>query len=134
MRFAAGGYVYHVLNRANGRLPLFHKDGDYAAWEHILAEALQEVPVRLLAYCLMPNHWHLVVWPHGDGDLSRFTGWLTLTHTQHAHAHDHNVGSGHLYQGRFKSPVIDTGAALFPCGRSIERNPVEAAMTPDRFR
>ena len=55
--------------------------------------------------CLMPNHWHLVVWPRDDGDLSRFVGWLTLTHTQRWHAHRQSVGQGHLYQGRFKSFV-----------------------------
>ncbi len=128
MRCAAGGYVYHVLNRANGRLPLFHKDGDYAAWERVLAEALQEVPVRLLAYCLLPNHWHLVVWPNGDGDLSRFTGWLTLTHTQRWHAHYDDAGTGHLYQGRFKSfPVQEDEHFLTVC-RYVERNALRARL------
>ena len=84
LRAAPGNFVYHVLNRANGRVPLFEYDGDYAACE------------RVLAYCLMPNHWHLVLWPHQDGDLSRFMGWLTLTHTQRWHAHHHTVGHGHL--------------------------------------
>jgi len=64
LRAALGGYVYHILNRANARSRIFHKDGDYAAFERILSEALKHVPgMRLLAYCLMPNHWHLVVWP-----------------------------------------------------------------------
>ena len=67
-RHALGGYVYHVLNRANGRLPIFQKESDYAAFERILGQALEHVPgVRLLAYCLLPNHWHLVVWPRRDG-------------------------------------------------------------------
>lgn len=128
LRFAAAGYVYHVLNRANGRLPLFHKDGDYAAWERVLGEALREVPVRLLAYCVLPNHWHLVVWPRADGDLSRFVGWLTLTHTQRWHAHYHNVGSGHLYQGRFKSfPVQEDDHLLAVC-RYVERNALRAGL------
>ena len=84
-RTALGGYVYHMLKRANGRLPIFQKekDGDYAAFERILAEALEHVPgMRLLAYCLLPNHWHLVVWPRHDAELSDFGHWLTLTHTQ----------------------------------------------------
>jgi putative transposase len=63
-RTALRGYVYHMLNRGNGRLRIFHKDGDYEAFERILGEALEHVPgMRLLAYCLLPNHWHLVVWP-----------------------------------------------------------------------
>src|SRR5436309_480817 len=96
-RASAGGYVYHVLNRANARLPLFQKDGDYVAFESVLAEARARYEVPILGYCLMPNHWHLVLWPTADGDLSRFVGWLTLTHTQRWHAHYHSVGAGHLY-------------------------------------
>jgi putative transposase len=103
LRAADGGYVYHALNRAAGRQPLFEKDGDYEVFERALAEALDRVPVRLLAYCVMPNHWHLVLWPKADGELSRFLGWLTLTHAQRWHAHRHTAGTGHLYQGRFKS-------------------------------
>ena len=57
LRVSLGGYVYHVLNRGNGRGTIFHKDGDYEAFERILAKALEHVPgMRLLAYCLMPNH------------------------------------------------------------------------------
>jgi putative transposase len=73
--------VYHVLNRANARRRLFDDDGDYAAFERVLTSACARVSMRLLAYCAMPNHWHLVVWPRHDGDLSRFMNWLTLTHT-----------------------------------------------------
>src|SRR5438270_7729787 len=122
LRAADGGYVYHALNRATGRHPLFQKDGDYEAFERVLAEACARVPVRLLAYCVMPNHWHLVVWPKADGDLSRFTAWLTLTHTQRWHAHHHTAGTGHLYQGRFKSfPVQEDDHLLIVC-RYVERN------------
>lgn len=80
-RDARGGIVYHVLNRANARMTIFEKSPDYAAFEEILQEAVERVDMRLLAYCILPNHWHLVLWPKKDGDLSRFTGWLTLTHT-----------------------------------------------------
>ena len=78
-------------------------DGDYAAFERILAETQARIPMRILAWCLMPNHWHLVVWPRKAGELSRFVGWLTLTHTQRWHAIGQSTGSGHVYQGRFKS-------------------------------
>ena len=128
MRAAAGGLVYHVLNRANARLPLFQKDGDYEAFARVLAEARAYCDVPLLAYCVMPNHWHLVVQPRADGDLSRFVGWLTLTHTQRWHAHYHDVGWGHLYQGRFKSfPVQEDDHLLTVC-RYVERNPLRAGL------
>ena len=71
-----------MLNRANVRRTLFEDDGDYAAFERVLAQACERVSMRLLAYCVMLNHWHLVVWPRRDGELSRFMNWLTLTHTQ----------------------------------------------------
>jgi putative transposase len=74
-----------VLNRANGRLPLFEKAGDYEAFERVLGEAHERLAMRTLAYCVMPNHWHLVLWPRRDGDRSRFLAWVTLTHTQRWH-------------------------------------------------
>ena len=76
-RVATGGYVFHVLNRATARRRIFDTDGDYAAFERVLAEALTRVPVRLLSYCIMPNHWHLVLWPKrgADNDLSEFMRW-----------------------------------------------------------
>src|SRR5438105_15248968 len=128
-RTALGGYVYHMLNRADGRLPIFQKDGDYAALERILAEALAQVPgMRLLAYCAMPNHWHLVVWPQHDGDLSEYLRWLTVTHTQRWHAHHHTSGTGPLYQGRFKSFPVQEDEHLLALCRYVERNPLRANM------
>ncbi len=118
----------HVLNRANARLPIFERDDDYAAFERVLEEAVDRTGTRLLSYCLMPNHWHLVVWPHDDGELSRFAGWLTLTHTQRWHAHRHSAGTGHLYQGRFKSfPIQEDDHFLTVC-RYVERNAPRAKL------
>ncbi len=69
-----GGLIYHVLNRANARMTIFEKDGHYEAFERVLQEAVDRTRTRLLAYCVMPNHWHLIVWPQHDGELSRFVG------------------------------------------------------------
>ena len=110
-------------------MKVFKKAGDYEAFERVLAAALEHVPgLRLLSYCLMPNHWHLVCWPRRDGELTDFAHYLTLTHTQRWHAHYHNVGSGHLYQGRFKSfPVASDGHYLQLC-RYVERNALRAGL------
>ena len=62
-RIAPGGVIFHCLNRGNDRRELFADDADYAAFERVLESALEAVPVRLLAYCVMPNHWHLLLWP-----------------------------------------------------------------------
>ena len=107
-RAAEGGYLYHVLNRANARMTIFADAGDYEtgdreAFEQVLAEAVERTGTRLLAYTLLPNHWHLVVRPRKDGKLSRFVGWLTLTHTQRWHALRQSTGSGHV-SGELQSP------------------------------
>lgn len=136
LRAAEGGYIYHVLNRANARQAIFEQDRDYEAFESVLAEAAERFPTEIFAWCLMPNHWHFVVRPKEDGELSRFFGWLTLTHTQRWHAHRRSVGTGHLYQGRFKSfPVQDDAHFLTVC-RYVERNPLRAglAATADDWR
>jgi putative transposase len=102
-RQAPGGYAYHTLNRAVARLPLFRKDKDYEAFRNVLDEARAAFPIRILSYCVMPNHWHFVPWPAADGDLTRFLRWLTHTHPMRWHAHYHTVGTGHLYQSRFQA-------------------------------
>ena len=127
-RAADGGLVYHVLNRANARMTIFEKEGDYQVFEEILEEAVARFGTQLLAWCLMPNHWHLVVFPAENGELSRFVGWITLTHTQRWHAHRHSTGSGHVYQGRFKSfPTQNDGHFLTVC-RYAERNALRANL------
>ncbi|MBI3410453.1 MAG: transposase [Planctomycetes bacterium] len=127
-RSAPGGYVYHALNRAVARLPLFQKDEDYRAFERVLVEAMHKHATRILAYCLMPNHWHFVLWPRRDEELTAFLRWLTHTHTQRWHAHYHTAGSGHLYQGRFKAFPIEENNHLYSVLRYVERNALRANL------
>jgi putative transposase len=127
-RAADGGLIYHVLNRANARMTIFEKAEDFAAFERVLEEAAERTKTRVLAYCVLSNHWHLVVWPQQDGELSRFTGWLTLTHTQRWHAHRHSTGSGHLYQGRFKSFAVQDDEHFLTVCRYVERNALRANL------
>jgi len=127
-RFAAGGHLFHVLNRAAGRRTIFSHDGDYLAFEQILAEAIEHVPMRLLAYVIMPNHWHLILWPVGDDDLSAYMHWLTLAHTQRWNAVHETVGTGPLYQGRFKSFPIESDDHFYTVCQYVERNPLRANL------
>lgn len=122
--------MYHVLNRANGRRRIFESDGDYFAFERILGQTQDRIPMRVLAWCLMPNHWHLVLWPANDGDLSDYMRLVTLTHTQRWHAHRASAGSGHLYQGRFKSFVVQGDAHFLAVCRYVERNALRANLVP----
>ncbi len=128
-RVTEPGVVYHLLNRRVMRLKLFEKDGDYTAFEHALSEGLNRSDApRLLAYCLMPNHWHLVVQAAARTNLSNWMQWLTVTHTHRWHAYQNTSGQGPLYQGRFKSfPVQDDTHFLTVC-RYVEANPVRAGL------
>jgi putative transposase len=129
-RTIVGGYVYHVFNRANGRLRLFRKDDDFAAFERIVAEAHARVPLRILGYVVMGNHWHFVVWPRrGQGEqVSDFFRWLSITHAQRWHAHHATAGMGHVYQGRFKSFPVASDEHLLAVLRYVERNPLRARL------
>ena len=123
----AGG-IYHALNRGNARANVFDKPEDYEAFERILAEGLERYPCRLLAYQLMPTHWHLVLQPTEDGGMSNFLRWVSLTHTMRLHAHRRTGGQGHVYQGRFKSfPIQDDDHFLVVC-RYVERNALRAEL------
>jgi putative transposase len=128
LRTAPGGFVFHVLNRANGKRRIFHTDRDYLAFERVLGEVQQRVPMRILAWCLMPNHWHLLLWPEKDGDLSRFMRLVTLTHTQRLHAWRATAGTGQVYQGRFKSFVVQDDRHFVAVARYVEANALNARL------
>jgi putative transposase len=125
-RASVGGICYHVINRGNGRHEVFRKDGDYAAFLKALAHACIEIPMPVLGFCLMPNHFHLVVLPKQDGDLSGWMHWLLNTHVRRYHQHYHS--SGHIWQGRFKAFPIQEDEHLLTVLRYVERNPVRANL------
>jgi putative transposase len=118
----------HAFNRGVARLPLFEKDADYEAFERAIDYAQAHDPTRILAYCVMPNHWHFVLWPREDGELSAFLRRLAHTHTQRWHAHHHTAGTGHLYQGRFKSFPVKRDEHLLSVARYVERNALRANL------
>ncbi len=120
--------LYHIINRANARLPIFFNEKDYRLFELILEEGVGKFGMRLLAYCLMPNHFHLVLYPKKDGGIQKFMQWVTLTHTQRWHSQNKTIGTGHLYQGRYKSFLIQEDDHLLSVIRYVERNPLRAKL------
>jgi putative transposase len=135
LRASEGGVVYHVLNRANARRTIFSDADDDMALEAVLAQTVERSATRLLACCVLPNHWHLIVWPRHDGEwsrggppASRFVGWRTLTHTQRWRAHRRTAGAGRVYQGRSKSFPIQADDHFNAVARYIERNPLRAGL------
>jgi putative transposase len=129
-RCSDAGYVYHVLNRAVGRARIFDHPADYAAFEQVLRQAWERTGMRLLAYAMLPNHWHLVVWPEHDGLLSTYAQWLTVTHVRRWHAHHHTEGTGPVYQGRFKSFPVQADDHFLALCRYVERNALRANLVP----
>lgn len=127
-RYSPGGVVFHVLNRGVGRRDLFTKDEDFLALERVIEETLRTRPMRLCAYCLMSNHWHLVVWPERDGDLPAFMQQLTNTHVKRWKEHRREIGYGHLYQGRYKCFPVETEDYFYQVVRYVERNALRANL------
>jgi putative transposase len=125
-RASVGNMCYHVLNRGNARGTVFHKDGDYDAFVELMAQANERLPMRVLGYALLPNHFHLVLWPRGDGDLSRWMQWLLTSHVRRYHRH--YQGSGHVWQGRFKAFPIAQDQHLYSVLRYVERNALRANL------
>ena len=123
-RASQGGYVYHVLNRGNGRNDVFHKLDDFAAFVRLMRESHDHVPMRLTGYCLLNNHFHLLLWPYNDGDLSRWMQWLLTSHVRRYHRH--YGGSGHVWQGRFKAFPVQDDEHYWTVLRYVERYPLRA--------
>ena len=117
-----GGLVYHVLNRGVGRRMLFDKGGDFLAFEKVIEETLRTCRMRICAFCILSNHWHAVVWPESDGDLSAFMQQITNMHVKRWKEHRHEVGYGHLYQGRYKCFPVETAGYFYQVVRYVERN------------
>lgn len=127
-RINVGKCVYHVLNRANARVQIFDNDEDYKLFENILEEAVKKFNVKILAYCIMPNHWHLILYPENEGDLSSFMGWVTNTHTRRWHTQKGTVGQGHLYQGRYKSFICQDDNHFLTLTKYVEQNALKAKL------
>ena len=125
-RASVGGLCYHVINRGNGRAAIFHKNEDFAAFIQLMLDGKARRPMRVLAYCLMPNHFHLVLWPRADGDLSSWMQWLLTAHVRRYHRH--YGSSGHIWQGRFRAFPIQLDEHLLTVWRYVEANPVRAGL------
>ena len=128
-RPTADGFIYHAINRGNNRESVFHDDDDYQAFLDSLARAHERYPFKLYGYCLMSNHFHLLLKPNPGQSISRILQSLTVAHT--ARYHKLHGSSGHVWQGRFKSPVIQNDDHLLVVLRYIEANPLRAGITTD---
>jgi putative transposase len=125
-RASAGGIWYHALNRGNRRETVFHQPADYDAFVQAMIDARERLPLDILGYCLMPNHFHLVLRPRSDGDLGRWMQWLLTAHVRRYHRY-HGT-TIHVWQGRFKTFPVQDDEHLVTVLRYVERNALSAAL------
>ncbi|MGE3822171.1 MAG: transposase [Isosphaeraceae bacterium] len=125
-RASVGGLIYHALNRGNRESTVFHRPADYDAFVEALHESNRRIPMDLFGYCVMPNHFHLVLRPRADGDLGRWMRGLLTTHALRHHR-QHKT-SGHVWQGRYKAFPVQEDEHLATVLRYVERNPSRAEL------
>jgi putative transposase len=116
-RCLLGGMVFHVLNRGVNRRTLFHDHQDYGAFLADILESLRTHPMRICSFCVMPNHWHMVLWPRGDGDISSFVHHLASLHALRWKRRHDELGLGPLYQGRFRAFPVQSDQGSFRLDR-----------------
>jgi putative transposase len=124
------GLTFHVINRGVRKLRLFDHAGDYRAWLRAFAEAQERVPVDVFAYCLMPNHFHLVVRPREDGHLAEFMRLGTVTHSMRWHQYRASGGTGAVYQGRYKAFPVQSNHYFYNVCRYVEANAFRGSLVP----
>jgi putative transposase len=129
-RIVPDNAVHHVLNRGNRRAEIFKKAGDYDDFLNLLANAIERVPMRILAVCVMPTHFHLLLWPLQGVDLSAYMNWLMNAHVRRYHQHYGTTGLGHIYQGRYKNFLVQSDAHLYRVLRYVEANARTAGLVP----
>lgn len=125
-RGLADNLVYHILNRGNNKQRIFHKEQDYKAFINLMIEAKKRHHAKIFAYCLMPNHFHIISMPVKAEELSKLMQWLMTSHV--CHYHNHYGSTGHIWQGRFKSFIIQNDEHLITALRYVEANPVRSRL------
>jgi putative transposase len=132
----SAGVVFHVMNRATRGQVLFDGPADYDAFENLMATGQRRTPLPLLAYCLMPNHWHMVVQPALDHQLREFVGWVTTMHARRIHRCRATIGAGAVYKGRYHAVPVDSERYFYQVIQYVELNPVKPGLAsrPDEWR
>jgi len=127
-RFARPDSVHHVINRANDRRQLFDSPSDYDEFLRLIAWAKERCRIRILAFCVMPNHWHFLLWPGNENEIPKFIHRLTTTHSVRRRRATNSVGFGHVYQHRYHSFLVDSESYYFKVIHYIEANPLRAGL------
>ncbi|HTI37544.1 MAG TPA: transposase [Vicinamibacterales bacterium] len=127
-RISPDGFVQHVINRGDHRETIFHTRADFAAFLAFMAAAARRVPMRILAYCIMRNHFHLLLWPYKGIDLSAYMQLLMNLHIQRYLRQHRPSSPGHIYQGRYRNVIVQSGPEVLRVARYVEANPLVAGL------
>ena len=121
------GY-YHVVNRSVRKATLFETQRDYIAFLAVLKQGLEKYQAPLVSYCVLSNHWHLLLGPIEKPELTRVMRWVTATHAIRWHRNRGTDGTGPVYQDRFRSTPIHDLESIIPLTRYVERNARSAGL------
>jgi putative transposase len=127
-RISPTGFVQHVLNRGDHRETLFHKPGDFLAFLRVVTDTTVRLRMRILAYCIMRNHFHLLLWPYHGDDLPPFMQLLMNTHIRRYLGHYPPSSPGHIYQARYTNCLVEPGSSVLAVARYIEANALAAGL------
>ena len=127
-RFTPPHSVLHLVNRGNDRKQLFGGAREYEDFLNLVAAVKVRCPMRLLAYCLMPNHWHMVVWPEPGQSVAAFCHRLCTIHAIRHRRETGTVGFGHLYQHRYHSFAIESERQYYAVMRYVEANAARSGL------
>lgn len=127
-RLLIDGLAYHLLNRGNRKQQIFTQPADYEEFLGTLADATERHPIGLIGFSVMPNHFHLVVWPKRACEIPAFMCWFMNAHIRRHHRWHELCGTGHLYQGRYKAFPIQQDGHLLTVLRYVESNASRAKL------
>ena len=125
-RETPAGLVYHVYNRGSRKGAIFEGSADYDSFIELMEEARKKYGVRIIAYCLMKTHVHLVLWPKVDNTIPGFMQWLESAHARVWHSRRGTKGTGAVFQSRYGLVVVENDFQYFATLLYVERNALEA--------
>jgi putative transposase len=130
-RGLAGGEIYHVINRGNRRTEVFHNIKDYEKFIELMEVAKKMTNVKLYSFVLMPNHFHFIIEPNEAEDLSKYMQWLLTSYVRYYNKTYKT--SGHLWQGRYKSFIVQRDNYFLTLLNYVEQNPQRAKLKQWKF-
>ena len=130
-RGLAGGEIYHIINRGNRRAEVFHNAKDYEKFIELMKTAKKMVNVKLYSFVLMPNHFHFIIEPNEAEDLSKYMQWLLTSYVRYYNKTYKT--SGHLWQGRYKSFIVQRDNYFLTLLNYVEQNPQRAKLKQWKF-